>query len=175
MTCYAAFILYAVKISAWLLLCNISAKEYRKPTSSCHKWKSYNFILLLLTILSIKGSHPPQVGDISRWVPKGWTLKDLPFSSQNRADLHCSDYWNKKHLNSKALRYHCIRSDFFNLMVLCVENKYKLMKYLSIGGEVKMAYQEDVEFASPHNQGTYQALAGDHGHLTAQEEPPVTG
>ena len=34
-----------------------------------------------------------------------------------------------------------------------------------------MAYKEDAESASSHNQGTYQALVGDHGHLRGREEP----
>ena len=38
-----------------------------------------------------------------------------------------------------------------------------------------MADEEDTELASPHNEGTYQALVGDHGHLRGREEPPATG
>ena len=38
-----------------------------------------------------------------------------------------------------------------------------------------MEDQEDAEFTSPHNQGTYQAQVGDHGHLRDQEQPPATG
>ena len=34
-----------------------------------------------------------------------------------------------------------------------------------------MAYKEDAESASSHNQGTNQALVGDHGHLRGREEP----
>ena len=42
-------------------------------------------------------------------------------------------------------------------------------------GRVKMADEEDMELASPHNEGTYQAPVGDHGQLRAREEPPATG
>ena len=38
-----------------------------------------------------------------------------------------------------------------------------------------MVYYEDMEFESPHNQGTYQAPVGNHGHLRGREEPLATG
>ena len=63
--------------------------------------------------------------DTSRWVPKGWIVKDLFLL--NREDHYRSDYWSKIYLSSKGLRNWCIGSDFFNLMVLCVEKKQKLV------------------------------------------------
>ena len=35
-----------------------------------------------------------------------------------------------------------------------------------------MAEQKEAESMSPHNQGSYQALARDLGHLRGREEPP---
>lgn len=131
---YAVFNFYVVKFFIWLLFCNICAKDQRKPTSSCPKWKikCYNSISSLLTILCIKRSYSAQV-QCKQVGSKVLNNKRSTFFShkiENVFTVKITEAKDTSVANCWETSVDSLWYFFFNL-VPYIENK-KIIKYLSI-------------------------------------------